>query len=72
MTIWPVPHAYQRSPYSGAGNCRCGCPERHRRHPHAFMRGWQSPPAGSETLCTCALPLANPIHVDVAMAGDEA
>jgi hypothetical protein len=60
--IMITPHAYERSPHSGAGNCVCGVPERHRRHPHEFMRALIAEPKGSQTLCTCALPLVHPIH----------
>lgn len=55
-------HEYNPDPQSGAGNCTCGAAERHRAHPHEFMRAASSPPRGSATVCTCALPLSHEIH----------
>ena len=50
-------HQYEADPASGAGNCRCGGPERHRRHPHEFMAAASRP-----DLCTCALPRTATCH----------
>lgn len=47
----PAPdHEYDRSPQSGAGNCRCGAAEHYRLHPHEFW-GADSDPSH----CVCGL-----------------
>lgn len=43
-------HLYNPDPQSGAGNCTCGLPERHRKHFHKFMAAQDY-----HDLCTCAL-----------------
>ena len=50
-------HDYERDRQSGAGNCVCGSPERHRRHPHDFMAADANP-----ELCGCALPATARVH----------
>jgi hypothetical protein len=55
-------HRYQSDPHSGAGNCVCGNPERHRRHPHEFMRAQSVVPAGSRSICTCGLAFVDKVH----------
>lgn len=45
-------HPYTPDPQSGAGNCTCGMAERHRTHPHTYMRAAYT----TADLCTCALP----------------
>ena len=58
------PHEYQRDRHSGAGNCVCGRPYRDRRHPHV-ANGYRLTDDGV-ILCTCLLPCADPIHVEMA------
>ena len=49
-------HEYKADPQSGAGNCVCGAAERHRRHPHDFVRAWNPLMAERRDHCTCGLP----------------
>ena len=51
-------HTYQRSPYSGAGNCHCGRPERDRLHPHEYAQTWR------DEHCVCGATAAAGIHTD--------
>lgn len=44
-------HLYERSPHSGAGNCRCGHPPEARLHPHPF-----TPMAVNPMRCVCVKP----------------
>lgn len=57
MTVTARRHAYEADPHSGAGNCACGAPEQHARHPHTFRRA-----ADSEN-CVCWLGPEAPQHV---------
>lgn len=50
-------HGYIRDPQSGAGNCKCGAFEFHRRHPHEFL-----PSNSNPDLCVCALPFEATPH----------
>jgi hypothetical protein len=59
-------HNYIPDPQSGAGNCKqCGAAERHRVHPHQFMRANSAKPNGSQTLCICGKQLADKAHTEV-------
>lgn len=53
-----VKHPYERSKFSGAGNCWCGRAAESTLHPHAYAQA-----SGSET-CVCSKPAAAPIHTD--------
>jgi hypothetical protein len=49
-------HDYERDPQSGAGNCKCGAAEHHRRHPHDFRRARPSAamlPLRTLDVCVC-------------------
>jgi hypothetical protein len=47
-------HRYTADPASGAGNCKCGAAERHKRHPHLPM-----PMASNPLSCTCGVLVDN-------------
>ena len=55
-------HVYEADPQSGAGNCTCGAPERHPRHPHAFVKAWGGVRHVDEPRCTCMRGQSDPIH----------
>ena len=57
-------HAYESDPQSGAGNCTCGAPERHPRHPHAYVKAWDWAQGIGEEQCTCMRRKSDPIHTD--------
>lgn len=57
-----VRHPYERSPYSGAGNCWCGLWEESRIHPHVYSK------ARASVLCICAWPADHEIHTAVVAA----
>ena len=60
-----VRHPYERSPYSGAGNCWCGRAYESRLHPHPYTRAY------SDVLCVCASPADDEVHTDAATARRE-
>lgn len=51
-------HPHQTDPHSGSGNCVCGAPERHHRHPHMFLRAMNR-----RQVCTCGLPPEDDRHL---------
>lgn len=55
-------HEYRRSRHSGAGNCECGRPERHRIHPHMFLHA-AGMCGANPTNCTCGLPPEADCHM---------
>lgn len=60
-------HAYEKDAQSGAGNCVCGAPERHMRHPHAFML----PAFVNTTNCCCTQPFWADCHGSAGTGGTE-
>lgn len=53
-----VAHPYERSHYSGAGNCWCGRAESHRLHiPHPFVER-----RAVASVCVCGLAKSHHIH----------
>ena len=53
-----MPHPYERSPHSNAGNCTCGMAEESSVHPHAYAQALRS------NVCVCALAANHPVHID--------
>lgn len=57
-------HAYKADSQSGAGNCVCGASERHRRHPHDYVRAY-TVKSDAPVLCTCGLPREAAQHLQL-------